>query len=129
MIISSRFRVTSSQLKPENSHEISNTCHLVFPPAEIADSIPRQIKALHPDLPNGAKLVLSRIPSMHGHAYVYPLGLDFSIERFYPGRSLQVIYGSEKMDRIIEKAKPEGPNTLYFNYIPDRQAIVEIESR
>jgi len=51
---------------------------------EIADAIPRQLKARHPDLPDGSTLVLSGIPRTHSHAHVYPLGLEPSIERFYP---------------------------------------------
>ncbi len=92
----------------------------------IADRIPRQIKALHPDLPDGAQLVLARIPQMHGHAYVYPTGLDASIGRFYPGRNLRVIYSLGEMNGLIEQARPEGPDIFYFNYVPAGQHIEEI---
>ncbi len=93
----------------------------------IAESIPRQIKALHPDLPNGTKLALANIPAMLGHAYVYPVGLDFSIRRFYPGRSIEVIYGPDAMDRIIKEKKPDASNYMYFNYLSDQQAIREVK--
>jgi hypothetical protein len=94
----------------------------------IADSIPRQIKALHPDLPDGAKLVLARIPRMYGHAYVYPTGLESSIERLYPGHNLRVIYGAGEMKGIVEETKPGGPDTFYFQYFADGRSLEEIVS-
>ncbi len=93
---------------------------------EIADSIPRQIKALYPDLPDGSKLVLARIPHTYGHAYVYPLGLRSSVARFYPGRNLQVIYGPGDLKAVVEYAELEGPDIYYFNYFPGKQGIEEV---
>ncbi len=96
---------------------------------QIADSIPRRIKALHPDLPEGTQLVLAGIPARHGHAYVYPLGLEASIQRFYPTRNLRIIYGPSEMTSLTDKTKPRGAHILYFNYVPERQGIEEIVSR
>jgi hypothetical protein len=95
---------------------------------QIADAIPRQIKAQYPDLPDGTKLVLARIPGMYGHAYVYPSCLEFSIERFYPGRKLQVIYGPGEMSEILKQAKPENStNTLYLKYVPESRSVVPVK--
>jgi len=93
---------------------------------EIADGIPRQIKACHPDLPDGSTLVLARIPRMYGHAYVYPLGLKSSIERFYPGRNLQVFYGPGEMNEITEGRNIESRETIFFKYVPDERGIEEV---
>jgi hypothetical protein len=93
---------------------------------EIAYTIPRQIKTLRPDLPDGSTLVLSRIPRMHGHAYVYPLGLKSSIERFYPGRNLQVFYGPGDMREILGGRDINDPNTILFRYVPDHGSIEEV---
>jgi hypothetical protein len=95
---------------------------------QIADSIPRQIKTLHPDLPGGATLMLARIPALYGHAYVYPLGLEASIKRFYPDRDLHVVYGFGEMNGIAGKAKPQGPRIFCFIYDATRNRIGEIAS-
>ncbi len=92
---------------------------------EIADRIPRQIKALHPDLPDGITLVLARIPQMHGHAYVFPLGLDYAIGRLYPGRNLRVLFGPGERDMMVPRAGFGGAKILYFTYDPDQRAIEE----
>jgi hypothetical protein len=95
---------------------------------QIADRIPRQVKTLHPDLPSGATLMLARIPPLYGHAYVYPLGLEASIRRFYPDRDLHVIYSSGEMNGIAGKAKPQGPHIFYFIYDATRKRMEEIAS-
>jgi hypothetical protein len=95
---------------------------------QIADSIPRQIKTLHPDLPGGATLMLARIPPLYGHAYVYPLGLEASIRRFYPDRDLHVIYGFGEMSSITKKVKPQEPHIFYFIYDAAHRRIEEIAS-
>jgi len=92
----------------------------------IADSIPRQLKAHLPDLRDGSTLILARIPKMYGHAYVYPSGLESSIERFYSGRSLHVLYGPGEMDEVVEGRNIEIRDTLFFRYVPNQREIEEI---
>lgn len=79
---------------------------------QIADSIPRQIKKLYPDLPDGARLVLTGIPRLHGHAYVYPVGLEYSVSRFYPGKKLQVLYGADP-----DSGGRREVQSFFFNYV------------
>jgi hypothetical protein len=93
---------------------------------QVADRIPRQIKSLHPDLPDGTRLVLARISQMLGHSYVFPQGLEPTIERWYPGRRIQIIYGSGEMGEIMARAGLPDSKILYFNYLPDRQCLAEI---
>jgi MFS family permease len=97
---------------------------------EIADCIPKRVKSIYPDLPDGSTLVLARIPKMHGRAYVYPLGLRYSILRLYPGRDLRVFYGSDELDRILEARNIErNPHAFFFQYVPDQKCLEEIEGR
>ncbi len=93
---------------------------------EIAARIPNEVKARYPDLPEGSTLVLARIPLMHGHAYVYPLGLKAALERTYPGRNLQIHYGPGEVDEIIKRKDLSAPKPIYFQYIPDKQTVNEI---
>ncbi len=93
---------------------------------QIAETIPRKIKTLYPDLPDGTYLVLARTPTMHGHAYVYPIGLDYSIKRFYPGREIQVLYGPGEINEILERSNLKSSSALFFNYLPDSRSIEEI---
>jgi hypothetical protein len=94
---------------------------------EIADAIPRQIRTRHPDLPDDSTLVLAGIPRMFGHAYVYPLvGLKSAIERSYPGRRLQVIYGPGPMNEIVAGKAIDNPNSFYFHYRPDQGDVEEV---
>jgi hypothetical protein len=92
---------------------------------QIADCIPRQIKMKYPDLKDGAILVLRDIPQMHGHAYVYPLGLESAVARLYPGRKIQVFYRPGEINKILEKDRPEFLNALFFNYVEGLQCIEE----
>ncbi len=96
---------------------------------EIAAKIPREVKARYPNLPEGSILVLARVPRMHGHAYIYPLGLRAALERLYPGNNLKVYYGSGEVDEIINGKDLSGPKPIYFRYLPNRQTIIEIGSR
>jgi hypothetical protein len=82
----------------------------------IADAIPRQVKTMHPNLPSGATLMLSHIPQMYGHAYVYPLGLEAAIKHYYPDSDLRFVYGPGEMNSIVPNAKPQASPVFYFNY-------------
>jgi hypothetical protein len=84
---------------------------------EIADSIPRQIKALYPDLPDGSKLVLARIPHMPA-TRTYTARPQTSVERLYPGRDLQVIYGPGDLEAVLENAGLR-PGYLLFQLFPE----------
>jgi hypothetical protein len=95
---------------------------------EIAAAIPRQIKARHPDLPEGSTLVLAGIPRMFGHAYVYPIGLRSAIERSYPGRRLQVFYGPGPLDEAAAGKAIGHSNSFYFHYRPDQGSMEEVVS-
>jgi hypothetical protein len=95
---------------------------------EIADAIPRHVKACYPDLPDGSTVVLAGIPRMFGHAYVYPLGLEAAIERSYPGRRLQVFYGPGPMEEIKAGKAIHNPNAFYFQYRPDRGGVEDISA-
>jgi hypothetical protein len=92
----------------------------------IADSIPRQVKNLYPYLPEQTALVLAGIPRMAGHAYVYPLGLKASIERFYPGRNLQVFYGAGSFEEVTAGQPIPDQNTLYFQFMTEQGVVEEI---
>ena len=65
---------------------------------------------------------------MYGHAYVYPLGLKAAIQRFYPGRRLQVIYGPGPMDETVSGKAIDTSNSLYFHYRPDQGGVREVVS-
>ena len=96
---------------------------------EIAVSIPRQLKEMHPALPHGAVLMFGGIPRMHRRAQVFPLGLVGVVEREYAGVSLQV----ESHERpLLEWApRPAGPSPApryYFDYDPLRRRLVQLEA-
>jgi hypothetical protein len=66
---------------------------------------------------------------MHGRAYVYPLGLRYSIQRYYPQRDLRVFYGPEELDRILEARNIErNPRTFLYQYVPDQECLEEINA-
>jgi len=94
---------------------------------EIADAIPKQLKARYPDLPEGSTLVLGRIPRAHGHALVYPLGLQPSIERYYPGRNLRVFYGPGDASEILRSVE-SNPNTILYQYAADQGGPATLEA-
>ena len=96
---------------------------------DIADHIPRQIKARYPELPDNSTLVLARIPRMYGRAYVYPLGLRSSIQRYYPGRSLEDIYGEGEIHEVLPANKRSAPDALFFRYNHEHRRIEEIDTR
>lgn len=93
---------------------------------EIADSISTAVKVRYPELPDGATLVLSGIPRMFGHAYVYPLGLDAAIERHYPGRRLQVFFGPGSAEETRTGVPAKQQNTFYFQYRKDQGGLEEV---
>ena len=94
----------------------------------IADAIPRQVKTRYPDLPDGSTLVLSGIPRAHGHAHVYPLGLQPSIERFYPGRKLRILYGPGDVSEILGGAERNRPNTILYTYAADQGDLPALDT-
>ncbi len=95
---------------------------------EIAESIPQQIKAHYPNLPDGSTLVLARIPRMYGRAYVYPLGLRTSIQGYYPGRSLNIFYGEGEVHEILSKNGITSRGAVLFRYQPEQRRIAEVDS-
>jgi len=53
---------------------------------------------------------------MHGYAYVFPTGLEYAIERLYPGRHFQIISEPGEINRHLQYIGPDSRDTFYFIY-------------
>jgi hypothetical protein len=58
---------------------------------EISRSIPKDIKRLLPEFPEGRLLVLLNVPLMHKGAYVYFTGLDRALHLEYPDAQINFV--------------------------------------
>jgi len=81
---------------------------------DIAASIPRQLKRMHPTFPKGASVVFGGIPRMHRRAQVFPLGVQGAIEREYAEIRLRV----ESDERPLREwaPPPSSEKDYYFEY-------------
>jgi len=96
---------------------------------EIAASIPRQLKQMHPELPAGAVLLFGGVPRMHRRAQVFPLGLIGVIEREYEGAGLQVRSDERPVQEWAGRAG--GPGHVpryYFDYDAGRRRLEQIQA-
>jgi hypothetical protein len=63
---------------------------------------------------------------MVGHAYVYPIGLEDSISRYYPGRDLRIVYSTGAMSDTFSGKSFDSRSIFYFRYLPGQGSIEEV---
>src|SRR5262249_40277910 len=95
----------------------------------ISETIPAQLKALHPSFPEGSTLLFEQIPRLHQGAYVYMNSFELAVRENYTEEIPRILYSPKVFAPDVAARALESMPAYRFRYLPNEARLIEVGAK